>query len=217
MAGELSLGAAQTMGPLVIDSGALVTLDNGATQIASLEIAGGVSAPEAKLDIKGNALIVDYTGGTSPIADIEALIAKGYNGGGWDGNGITSSVIVDITAEAIGVFDNTQFLGGGLAEFGGRAVGMDTVLVRKVIAGDVDMSGEVNSADYFYIDFNLDTVGGGWGCGDLDYSGDTNSADYFYIDFNLGLAEGGPMATSIPEPATLGLLVLGGLAVIRRR
>jgi autotransporter-associated beta strand protein len=215
--GELSLGAAQTLGAVVIDSSALVTLVDGATQISSLEIAGGSSAPEAKLDIMSNALIIDYSGGSSPLAEIEALIIKGYNGGDWAGNGITSSVLFDITAEAIGVIDNTTFLGGGLGEFAGRSIGMETVLVRKVIAGDIDMSGEVNAADYFYIDFNLDTAGGGWGAGDLDYSGETNSADYFYIDFNLGMSEGASMGTSIPEPATLVLLTLGGLAVVRRR
>jgi autotransporter-associated beta strand protein len=215
--GELSLGAAQTLGAVVIDSSALVTLTDGATQISSLEIAGGSSAPEAKLDIMSNALIIDYSGSESPLAEIEALIIKGYNGGDWAGNGITSSVLFDITAEAIGVIDNTTFLGGGLGEFAGRSIGMETVLVRKVIAGDIDMSGEVNAADYFYIDFNLDTAGGGWGAGDLDYSGETNSADYFYIDFNLGMSEGAPMGTSIPEPATLVLLTLGGLAVIRRK
>jgi autotransporter-associated beta strand protein len=215
--GELSLGAAQTLGAVVIDSSALVTLTDGATQISSLEIAGGSSAPEAKLDIMSNALIIDYSGSESPLAEIEALIIKGYNGGDWAGNGITSSVLFDITAEAIGVIDNTTFLGGGLGEFAGRSIGMETVLVRKVIAGDIDMSGEVNAADYFYIDFNLDTAGGGWGAGDLDYSGETNSADYFYIDFNLGMSEGASMGTSIPEPATLVLLTLGGLAVIRRK
>jgi autotransporter-associated beta strand protein len=215
--GELSLGAAQTLGAVVIDSSALVTLTDGATQISSLEIAGGSSAPEAKLDIMSNALIIDYSGSESPLAEIEALIIKGYNGGDWAGNGITSSVLFDITAEAIGVIDNTTFLGGGLGEFAGRSIGMETVLVRKVIAGDIDMSGEVNAADYFYIDFNLDTAGGGWGAGDLDYSGETNSADYFYIDFNLGMSEGASMGTSIPEPATLVLLTLGGLAVVRRR
>jgi autotransporter-associated beta strand protein len=215
--GELALGAAQTLGAVVIDSSALVTLVDGATQISSLEIAGGSSAPEAKLDIMSNALIIDYSGSESPLAEIEALIIKGYNGGDWAGNGITSSVLFDITAEAIGVIDNTTFLGGGLGEFAGRSIGMETVLVRKVIAGDIDMSGEVNAADYFYIDFNLDTAGGGWGAGDLDYSGETNSADYFYIDFNLGMSEGAPMGTSIPEPATLVLLTLGGLAVIRRK
>jgi autotransporter-associated beta strand protein len=215
--GELSLGAAQTLGAVVIDSSALVTLVDGATQISSLEIAGGSSAPEAKLDIMSSALIIDYSGGSSPLAEIEALIIKGYNGGDWAGNGITSSVLFDITAEAIGVIDNTTFLGGGLGEFAGRSIGMETVLVRKVIAGDIDMSGEVNAADYFYIDFNLDTAGGGWGAGDLDYSGETNSADYFYIDFNLGMSEGASMGTSIPEPATLVLLTLGGLAVVRRR
>jgi autotransporter-associated beta strand protein len=215
--GELSLGAAQTLGAVVIDSSALVTLTNGATQISSLEIAGGSSAPEAKLDIMSSALIIDYSGSESPLAEIEALIIKGYNGGDWAGNGITSSVLFDITAEAIGVIDNTTFLGGGLGEFAGRSIGMETVLVRKVIAGDIDMSGEVNAADYFYIDFNLDTAGGGWGAGDLDYSGETNSADYFYIDFNLGMSEGASMGTSIPEPATLVLLTLGGLAVVRRR
>jgi autotransporter-associated beta strand protein len=215
--GELALGAAQTLGAVVIDSSALVTLVDGATQISSLEIAGGSSAPEAKLDIMSNALIIDYSGGSSPLADIEAMVIKGYNGGDWAGNGITSSVLFDITAEAIGVVDNTTFLGGGLGEFAGRSIGMETVLVKKVIAGDIDMSGEVNAADYFYIDFNLDTAGGGWGAGDLDYSGETNSADYFYIDFNLGMSEGASMGTSIPEPATLVLLTLGGLAVVRRR
>jgi hypothetical protein len=222
--GTCTLAAPVTMsGPLVIQTGAgqfaLATSSNG--------------KPKVRIDIGDSPLVFDYSGGTV-MPQVEAWVRGAMTATGWAGSGIGSTMIDDPTTCAIACIDNAAFLGGPLTDFWGVPVDATSVLVRKVIAGDVDGSGEVNAADYFFIDFNLGASGGGWACGDLDYSGETNAADYFFIDFNLGsggAATGGPSdmplgvfggmhqdatAPSVPEPATVTLLLLG-LGVISRR
>jgi autotransporter-associated beta strand protein len=211
--GRVVLGAPQTMADLAIGASGSLILGGGLTRVTSLEIATTGGAYAGRIDILAGGLIVEYCEGQSPLEAVQAMLARGYAGGTWTGKGIAGSGI-DPMLEAIGCFDNATFL-GAVDHFGGRAVPHNAIVIARGLAGDVDMSGEVNSADYFYIDYNLDTTGGGWAAGDLDYSGETNSADYFYVDFNLNRSAGG--ATAIPEPATALLLATAAMAAAARR
>ena len=62
----------------------------------------------------------------------------------------------------------------------------------------------------------------GWFNGDYDYDGEITFLDYGFIDFvyaTLHPEWGGVSgaASAVPEPTTVALLALGGLAATRRR
>jgi hypothetical protein len=81
-------------------------------------------------------------------------------------------------------------------------------------AGDANNDNLVSADDYA-------SVQGAFGnTGDIGISGDANcdglvsADDYASVQSNFGTTYGG---ATVPEPATLSLLVIGGLAMLRRR
>ena len=222
----------QHLAGLALDEGGRANLTGGGTKTlvtGALDIGedtGGV--PQATLDLADNNLIVDYTGGTSPYADVAAWVVSGLRGGTnqyWDGPGITSSTAAAATLTALGVIDNqdTEPGIGGLTDLEGEPVPADAVIVKYTWWGDANLDGLVNSSDYDRIDANwlFQTPNPRWSMGDFNYDGIINSNDYDKIDAawllsgGAILADGAPVPT--PEPATLALLALGGLALAARR
>ena len=91
-------------------------------------------------------------------------------------------------------------------------------------AGDVDGDGDVDIFDFMDLQGNFGSTSGKvWTDGDIDpYDGNSLAAsgdgdvdifDFMDIQANWGWSDGG----GVPEPATMSLLALGGLALIRRR
>jgi len=86
--------------------------------------------------------------------------------------------------------------------------------------GDTDIDWDIDSKD-------LDTFTGHFGmtgppgmlAGDFDGDGDVDLDDFAAMrkGFGFGVPPAAPAATPAPEPATLGLLAIGGLAVLFRR
>ncbi len=135
--------------------------------------------------------------------------------------------------------------GGGIAStFDGAAVGLDDVLVKYTYYGDVNLDGAIDGSDYSVVDASYlaeNFSGGvattpisGWGNGDFNYDGVVDGSDYTLMDnaFNqqglsLGVNPAAQLATStalvaggsavVPEPTTLGLLAIGGAALLGRR
>jgi fibronectin-binding autotransporter adhesin len=132
------------------------------------------------------------------------------------------------------------------AAFEGIAPSDGDVLLKYTYYGDTNLDGKVDGSDYSRIDASFlseQTNGGsisGWSNGDFNYDGVINGSDYTLIDnaFNtqgaviaselagpdaLATAEfaNGSTASSVPEPATLSLLLagawMGSLGRRRRR
>jgi len=97
--------------------------------------------------------------------------------------------------------------------------------LHALLDGDADLDGDVDFFDYITTKGNFGTLAGGtWADGDSDFDGDVDFLDYITTKGNFGTSVtggAGPPAAggsdTIPEPATLALLGLGGLMMLRRR
>ncbi|KKL04419.1 hypothetical protein LCGC14_2616250 [marine sediment metagenome] len=120
--------------------------------------------------------------------------------------------------------DGARLYGGGLLSgewSGGERWSVDIQIdnpgptVLAMLIGDVDLSGYVDDDDLSLVLANWGTETE-WTDGDLDSSGLVDDDDLSLLLANWG-AGPAPAPEAIPEPATLSLLAIGGLALLRRK
>jgi len=81
------------------------------------------------------------------------------------------------------------------------------------VPGDTDGDGDVDLDDLFAVRNNFGTASGATlSDGDTDGDGDVDLDDLFAVRNNFGTG-----LSAVPEPLTLSLLAVGGLAILRRR
>ena len=219
LAFNTDLGADSSALALTVNGAAAVTF--GSTQrLRSLNVSGlATMSPNGnraidvkslptitgKLNLNDNDLVVDYTGG-SPIGSwngaaytgVTGLVQSASNGGAWDGNGITTGMsFVDPTTRTLGVNEASTVLGlsGSATDtWNGVTVDATSVIVKYTYVGDIDLNGELNGDDYFYLDSYVLQSGTvfGYAVGDINLDGELNGDDYFWLDSTI-LSQGPPL------------------------
>ena len=137
-----------------------------------------------------------------------------------------------ITSDGLtGAFDNASVTVAALADVNGQAVSLavlyeddggdgnadlDNVRVMATYTGDANGDGAVGPTDLTALKLAWLTSDATWQTGDFNYDGQVGPADLTAQKLNW-LVSIPPAPESVPEPASLGLLVLGALAMGRRR
>jgi autotransporter-associated beta strand protein len=236
-AGTLTLGTALSVGSMSI-TGGTVKLATGVSggsgpgvtspiDLTSLSISGS-----GVLDINNDHLIITY-GASDPITTIAGYIKAGYNGGGWNGTGgIISSVAL---TNASGLLYGVGYADGKDGVVSGLVSGQ--IEVAYTLLGDANLDGLVNGSDFNILAANFNQSITGWDQGDFNYDGLVNASDFNVLaaNFNQGVsgaASAGDVAaldafaaanglslptSSVPEPASLGLLAMGAIGMLARR
>jgi hypothetical protein len=169
-------------------------------------------------------LIIDYAS-ASPIATVLDQIRSGRGSGAWDGTGIASS-LGDSLARGIGYAEASALYTQFPATFAGLEVDSTSLLLRLTRYGDANLDLLVNLADFNALASNFGQTGRAWSSGDFNYDQVVNLSDFNLLAANFGLSASpdGPtpqdwaaLAAAIPEPATLGMLLVSGTCLRRQR
>ncbi len=103
---------------------------------------------------------------------------------------------------------------------GGNADQQDfDAIVRDVFEtefGDANLDQRISIADLDALGTNFSQAGG-WAQGDFNGDGQVSIVDLDFIGRNFGFDNTTPAAPAVPEPATMSLIGLAGLAILRRR
>jgi autotransporter-associated beta strand protein len=231
-AGQLSLinirsnGLNIANGEVHVLLGPAPSVPAGVSDVELLIIAGGPTAPTARIDLTNNAMIVGNTpadGGPDAETVVRGYISSGYAGGSWAGQGITSTSADLLGGEyGLGYADAGAL---GLGSFLGRTVQATDTVIRFTLYGDANVDGVVNLADFDRLAGNFGAVNATWRQGDFNYDFVVNLADFDRLAGNFGksASPGGPtpadwaaLASAIPEPSVAGLLA-GTMAFLPRR
>ena len=219
-----------------VGTGAKLVASNTGTANA---VSVGTLSVTGSIDLANNGLVVH----SGTLSAVNALVASGYNGGAWNGStGISSSTAAADSTHltAIGVILND--VGGATlygatgslnSTFDGATPVLDDVLAMYTYYGDANLDGAVDGSDYTLIDAGFNGHLTGWYNGDFNYDGVVDGSDYTLIDnaFNnqgatLGSNPAALVASStaqiagtsaVPEPASLGVLAIGGLSLLGKR
>ena len=150
----------------------------------------------------------DILGDTWTIVDVDTLASAIF--------GDTFTLVDFAGGEGAGVLWSKSISSSKLYEFS-EATGI--LMVKLAIAGDTNGDGVVDAVDYIALKTNFGMTEGAtlaMGNFDADIDGNVDWDDLQILMANFGTRSIGG-APAAPEPATLGLLAIGALAVLRRR
>jgi hypothetical protein len=189
---------------------------------------GPVAAPTSKLNVENTSGIIR----TAPdYAGVTQYLLAAYDGGMWDGNGLTSAVAqahgyggTGDVLYSLGTMTGTDYIGYYGTSFYTATVASANTVVKFTYSGDADLNGVINADDQYYLGVTIDALNDGgsptinWFAGDFDYNGIVNADDQYWqgvvIDYANDYWSGatpplsGSGITPVPEPATMILLFL---------
>ncbi len=157
--------------------------------VKSLFMGNDPSAPSGQLDLKDNAMIVDFI--SSPFDNtIKPLIVSGYAAGAWTGNGIRSSIAAGMSNTGVGYAGNFEL---GLTSFEGIPVDSTSLFLKYTYYGDANLTGNVNLADFNILADNFGESPRNWAQGDFNYDFLVNLQDFNRLAANFGSSGLSPM------------------------
>ncbi len=185
----------------------------GTSVVGSLSIASG-----ATLDLTNNSAVIDYTGPVGTLVDATRVNLQ-------TGRLTTSSAD---SAHRLGYGDNAVLNKG---TFAGQSVDSSSILIKYTYAGDANLDGQVDVTDLGALATNWQTSNV-WTGGDFNYDGFVDVTDLGALATNWQAGVGSPLGpgslesamsavglggTSVPEPATIGLIGISLAAAASRR
>jgi hypothetical protein len=198
---------------------------SGVQNISALTINGN-----GTLDVGNNHLFINYGSGADPINTIKQYLQQGFNAGAWNGlGGIDTSAAQLFPSYTLGYADSAD--PGNPA---GLASGQ--IEIKFTLLGDANLDGSVNGSDFAILAANFNKAVNGWDQGDFNYDGAVNGADFANLaaNFNRGASQSAVssgdgtaldtfaatngLLADVPEPASIGLALMGAsLLGMRRR
>jgi autotransporter-associated beta strand protein len=182
----------------------------------SLQIAAG-----GVFDLNNNDLIAYYVPGTgaASLSTMQQYIYDGFiNTAG------VPQIRFDTTLSTYQTyavaFDNGALPVPNTTWAGQSLPTSNQIITKYTFRGDLDLDGDVDGNDFTVVQMNFGLtglgLGKGWMKGDADLNGVVDGNDFTVIQQNFGAGSGGPLAPPVgnvvPEPSTLALLLLAGLA-----
>ena len=195
----------------------------------------------ARIDLNNNDLVLYYDGavanqGANLLKNIDRYVKNAFdeiNNSVANGTAkITSSLWAsDPQSFGLAVADNADLnLNVYDANYSGTGPhNYNQIIVKFTFAGDMNLDGLVDGADYGVVDGGIlagITSGAVYSDGDSNYDGAVNEGDYSAIDGSIlaGFDTGTPLnsmsnsgITPIPEPGTWVLVALSGGTLLWRR
>ena len=181
---------------------------NATQRLRSLDVAGSATVSpggsrmiitralgaSGRLDMKDNDLLLDTASpnalgtfnGTS-YSGVLGLLASGYNFSAYDGNGLVTTMDQALAGlTTLGASRPADMYGIGAGEtinYQGETISGTTVIVKYTYAGDLNLDGLIDGADYGTIDNSVQFPGtAGYQNGDFNFDGVIDGADYGIID-----------------------------------
>jgi autotransporter-associated beta strand protein len=184
----------------------------------SLRIAAG-----GVFDLNNNDLVAYYLPGTgaTTLSTMQQYIYDGYLNTPSVPQIKFDTLLGTFQTYAV-AFDNAALTVPKTTWDGQPLSGTNQIITKYTYRGDLDLDGDVDGNDFTVVQMFFGTtglgLGKGWMKGDADLNGVVDGNDFTVIQQNFGAGAVTPLAPPVgnvvPEPSTLALLLLAGLAAL---